>query len=78
MTGAQHHFCAISASQWATTTDTRDLSELIEMMNKDGYTYNLFRVPLPHNAEYEFRMYQPQVPGSEWLGTFTLPKKGRK
>jgi hypothetical protein len=72
------HFCAISALQWATTTDKRDLPALLDLMNKDGYTYNLFRVPLPHTAEYEFRLYQPQVTGVEWLGTFTVPKKGRK
>lgn len=72
------HFYASSVAQWATTTDTRDLSELIELMNKDGYTYNLFRVPGSHIAEYEIKMYQPQVEGVEWLGTFTLPKKGRK
>jgi hypothetical protein len=47
-------------------------------MNKDGCSYNLFRVPVPHTADYEIRMYQPQVEGVEWLGTFTAPKKGRK
>ena len=73
-----HHFCAISALQWATTNDARDLPDLLDLMNKDGYTYNLFRVPLPHTAEYGINLYQPQVPGTEWLGTFTAPKKGRK
>jgi len=73
------HFYASSVAQWATTTDTRDLPALLDLMNKDGYTYNLFRVPGSHNAEYDIKMYQPQVEGAEWLGTFTLPKKkGRK
>jgi hypothetical protein len=71
------HFFAASAMQWATTTDTRDLPALLDL-NKDGHTYNLFRVPVPHTTEYEIKMYQPQVPGAEWLGTFTVPKKGRK
>jgi hypothetical protein len=73
-----HHFYASSVSQWATTTDTRDLPALLDLMNKDGHTYNLFSVPVPHTAEYEIKMYQPQVPGAEWLGTFTVPKKGSR
>ena len=69
---AQHHFFASSVAQWATTTDTRDLPALLDLMNEDGYTYNLFRVPGPHDAPYEIKMYQPQVTGVEWLGTFEL------
>jgi hypothetical protein len=72
------HFFAASAMQWATTTETRDLPALLDLMNKDGYTYNLFSVPVPHTDTYEINMFQPQVPGTEWLGTFTVPKKGRK
>jgi hypothetical protein len=78
MKETNQHFYASSVAQWATTTDTRDLPALLELMDKDGYTYNLFSVPVPHTAEYEIKMYQPQVEGAEWLGTFTLPKKGRK
>jgi hypothetical protein len=70
-----HHFYASSVAQWATTTDTRDLPALLELMEKDGYTYALFLVPVPHTADYEIKMYQPQVAGTEYLGTFTLPKK---
>jgi hypothetical protein len=74
-----HHFYASSVATWATTTDTRDLPALLDLMNKDGYTYNLFRVPGKHDATYTIKMYQPQVKGAEWLGTFTVPKKrGRK
>jgi hypothetical protein len=73
------HFYASSVAQWATTNETRDLPALLELMDKDGLTYNLFSVPGSHNAEYDINMFQPQVPGTEWLGTFTLPKKkGRK
>jgi hypothetical protein len=73
------HFFAASAFQWATTNETRDLPALLDLMNKDGYAYNLFSVPVPHTTEYEINMFQPQVPGTEWLGTFTVPKKkGRK
>jgi len=69
------HFFAASVMQWATTTDTRDLPALLDLMNKDGYSYNLFSVPVPHTTDYEISMYQPQVEGVEYLGTFTLPKK---
>jgi hypothetical protein len=69
------HFFAASAMQWATTNETRDLPALLDLMNKDGYSYNLFSVPVPHTTDYEIRMYQPQVEGVEYLGTFTTPKK---
>jgi hypothetical protein len=69
------HFYASSCAMWATTNEERDLPALLELMDKDGYTYNLFSVPVSHDAEYDIKMYQPQVKGAEWLGTFTLPKK---
>jgi hypothetical protein len=72
------HFFAASASQWATTNETRDLPALLDLMNEDGYTYNLFSVPVPHTTEYDINMFQPQVEGAEWLGTFTVPKKGSR
>ena len=72
------HFYASSCAMWATTNEERDLPALLDLMNKDGYTYNLFRVPGKHDATYSIKMYQPQVEGAEWLGTFTVPKKGRK
>jgi hypothetical protein len=69
------HFFAASVAQWATTTETRDLPALLDLMNKGGHSYNLFSVPVPHTTEYEINMFQPQVAGTEWLGTFTVPKK---
>jgi len=69
------HFYASSVAQWATTNEERDLPALLDLMDKDGYTYALFLVPVPYTADYEINMYQPQVKGAEWLGTFTLPKK---
>lgn len=69
------HFFAASASQWATTDETRDLPALCALMEKDGCTYNLFLVPGKHTDEYEIAMYQPMVQGTQWLGTFILPKK---
>ena len=69
------HFFAASVSQWATTNETRDLPALLDLMNEDGYTYNLFSVPVPHTTDYDINMFQPPVEGTEWLGTFTVPKK---
>lgn len=69
------HFYAASVAQWATTTDERDLPALLDLMEKDGHTYNLFMVPVSHDKEYEIRMFQPVVKGTQWLGTFTVPKK---
>ena len=71
------HFYASSVADWVVTNDTRDLRELLKMMDKFGYPYNLFLVPLPHTANYEIKMYQPQVEGTQWLGYFET-KKGKK
>lgn len=68
------HFFASSVATWATTNDKRDLRELLRMMDKEGFAYNLFSVPGPHTQDYEIRMYHPQVYGAVWLGFFE-PKK---
>ena len=71
------HFYASSVADWVTTNDKRDLRELLKMMDKFGYPYNLFLVPLPHNANYEIKRYEPKVEGTQWLGYFET-KKGKK
>ena len=71
------HFYASSVAAWVTTTPERDLRQLIKHMERDGFSYNLFLVPLPHTANYEIKMYQPQVEGTQWLGFFET-KKGKK
>jgi hypothetical protein len=71
------HFYASSVAAWVTTTPERDLRQLIKHMERDGFSYNLFLVPLPHTANYEIKMYQPQVEGTQWLGYFET-KKGNK
>lgn len=78
MTENHTHFYASSVATWATTTDERDLRQLLKLMDKDGYPYNLFLVPGKHTDPYEIAMYQPMVKGTQWLGTFTLPKKKKK
>ena len=64
------HFFASSAATWMTTTPDRDLAEVLEAMENEGLTFNLFLVPKPHDADYQIKMYQPQVEGAVWLGTF--------
>ena len=70
-----HHFYASSVSQWATTNDKRDLRQLLKLMDKDGYDYNLFLVPGSHDSVYEIKMYQPQVADTQWLGFFEAKGK---
>ena len=72
----QFHFYASSVADWATTTETRDLRALLKLMDKFGYSYNLFFVPVAHDAPYEIKAYQPQVEGARWLGFFDV--KGNK
>ena len=71
----QYHFYASSVAQWATTTDDRDLRQLTALMDKDGYSYNLFLVPGKHTDPYEIKMYQPMVDGVQWLGHFEVKGK---
>ena len=68
------HFFASSACTWITTTDKRDLRQLMKHIDKEGYAYNLFLVPVPHTHQYEIDMYQPQVEGTRWVGFFDKKK----
>jgi hypothetical protein len=68
------HFFASSVADWATTNDKRDLRALLKMMDKFGYAYNLFLVPGAHDADYEIKVYRPQVEGTQLLGFFETKK----
>jgi hypothetical protein len=72
-----HHFFASSVATWATTNDQRDLRDLIKLMDAEKLSYNLYYIPLPHGADYEIRMYQPQVKGALQLEFFEF-HNGRK
>jgi hypothetical protein len=74
----QLHFFASSIATWATTTDTRDLRALLKLMDGDGYPYNLFLVPVPHDTHYDIRRYAPQVEGAQWVGYFETKNRSRK
>ena len=71
----QFHFYASSVADWVTTNDTRDLRALLKIMDKFGYSYNLFFVPLPFNAAYEINGYKPRVEGAICLGHFEVKVK---
>lgn len=71
-TQAKQHFFAASVFDWATTTDKRDLRQLMKLMDKNGYGYNLFLVPLHYEDGYDIKMFQPQVEGTQWLGFFEV------
>ena len=70
------HFYASSVCTWITTNEKRNLVQLLKHMEKEGYPYSLYLVPVPHDAAYEIKMYQPQVEGTQWVGFFE-PKAKR-
>jgi hypothetical protein len=45
-------------------------------MEKEGYPFNLFHVPVPYDATYPIKLYQPQVEGTLYIGFFEPTKKG--
>jgi hypothetical protein len=63
------HIYGSTAATWATTTETRDLGQLIKLLTLDKMPFSLWYVPLPHDADYEIRMYAPNVEGAIYLGT---------
>ena len=64
------HFYASSASTWATTGPDRNLSELLELMNKEGLIYSLWMLPVPPDTPYSIEGYQPKVEGAQWVGVY--------
>ena len=69
------HFFAASTFDWCASTPTRDLREVISIMEKYGHGYNLFLVPVSHDTDYQIVFYQPQVEGTQWLGYFEVKEK---
>lgn len=72
------HFFASSAFDWCASTPTRDLREVIAIMEKYNHSYNLYLVPVSHDTDYEINWFQPQVEGTQWLGYFEVNKKGNE
>jgi hypothetical protein len=77
-TTENQHFFAASTATWATTSDERDLQQLLKLMDKEKLAYNLYLVPCKHDAEYEINWFTPQVEGTMHLGTFTFKQGGKK
>ena len=69
------HFFAASAATWATTNDERNLQQLLKLMDREKLTYNLYLVPVSHDTDYDINFFQPQVEGTQWLGTFTFKQR---
>ena len=68
----EFHFYASSFCEWRTDADLR---KLMKGMDRDGYNYHLFYVPLPASAPYGISMYSPQVEGAVFLGQYQKGKK---
>lgn len=74
---AKQHFFASSATDWIVTTDKRSLRDVVKYMDDRKLTWNLWLVPLPHDAEYEIEWFAPKVDGAQFLEEFQF-KNGRK
>ena len=68
-----HHFYASSFCTWKTSPDIR---EVIKFMEEEGYSYSLWYVPAPDEANYEIRRYAPQVEGAFVIAFFGGKKEG--
>jgi hypothetical protein len=73
-----HHFFAASATMWVTTNDKRTLQGVLKIMDKEKQAYNLYRVPVAHDTEYDIEWFMPQVEGTMHLGTFTFKQGGKR
>ena len=69
------HFFASSIADWIVTSDTRELPDIIEFMEKAGYAYTLWLVPGDWETNYMIEHYAPQVAGAQILGHFQPPHK---
>ena len=67
----QFHFYASSVTEWITTNPDLDLRKLLKQMDKRNETYNLWLVPLTHDAVYKISNYQPMVQGITFLGQYS-------
>lgn len=62
---APTHFFASSVASWKVS---ENLDELLASMKKDGYPFNLFKIPLPITENYKIINYSPNVEGSTFIG----------
>ena len=65
----EHHYFASSVSDWRANKDIRELVREMDNL-REGTAhgeYKIYRVPLPVDAPYDIRNYQPLVEGVEEL-----------
>jgi hypothetical protein len=62
-----HHFFVTSMAEWKVGYD---LETLIKYFKKSKYTFAVYLVPGTTDANYEIKMYQPDVEGLVWLATY--------
>lgn len=68
----RHHFFASSFATWRTSGD---IGDLIQIMKKEGYPFNVWLVPGPEASNYTISMFTPQVEGIVWLTFYGKPPK---
>lgn len=61
------HFFASSMATWKVSYD---LEGLIRALRREGYPFAVYSVPGPLDAEYEIKMFTPQVEGTQHLVTY--------
>ena len=73
--GNEFHYFASSVASWRTSTD---LAGLIKSMKGECYPFNLYKVNVPENSDYQISCYAPYFEEhnkSIWIGYFDLKEK---
>jgi hypothetical protein len=63
------HFFLTSAATWLTTSAEQSLHKCMKKLDREGYRYAIWCVPLPPDSDYEIVEYRPQVQGAVWVET---------
>lgn len=63
----EYHFFGSSAAEWYTDVD---FQKVHKYMAKQGYSFNIYFVPVHAKARYNIRNYAPQGVDAHYLGTY--------
>lgn len=66
------HYFASSVASWKASDN---LDDVLDYMKKDGYPFNLWKIPLPPEAEYKISNYSPQVEGCTFIGFWGIEEQ---
>jgi hypothetical protein len=66
-----HHWFASSAKYWRVASTVADLVRKMDRLDHGRSSYSIYKVPLPLDAEYDIRKYEPDVAGVEFVETVT-------